>query len=125
MSEPAILLLFVEDDELIREVVEPTLADAGYAVITATRSEEAVVLLTARRAEFCGLVTDINLGDGPNGWEVARVARQLIADIPVVYASGGSAHGFPAEGVPGSLMVTKPYEPEQIVTAMERLLNSG
>lgn len=40
MSKPATVLLFVEDDELIRNLVEPVLADAGFAVTTATRSDE-------------------------------------------------------------------------------------
>ena len=79
-------LLFVEDEVFLHDLVEPALADAGFVVAAATRPDEAMALLTQRRADFCALVTDVDLGGGPSGWEIARLARQLIADIPVVYA---------------------------------------
>jgi DNA-binding response OmpR family regulator len=125
MSTSASLLLFVEDEPFIHEIVGPALADAGFSIARATRGEEALLLLNRRKAEFCALVTDVDLGRGPSGWEIARLARDLVADIPVVYASGKSADRFEAEAVAGSLMVTKPYGPTAIVAAVETLLRGA
>ena len=70
-----------------------------------------------------GLITDIQLGAGPNGWEVARHARTKFANLPVVYVSGDSAADWTAEGVPCSIMLQKPYADAQILTAIASLLN--
>lgn len=69
------------------------------------------------------MLTDIQLGRGPDGWEVARHARELVPEMPVVYISGDSAHEWTARGVPDSIMVSKPFVDAQIITAVSTLLN--
>ncbi len=69
------------------------------------------------------MVTDINLGAQGSGWELARRARQLNPDLPVVYMSGGNTHEWPSHGVPRSIMVPKPFSPSQIVVAIATLAN--
>jgi two-component system, OmpR family, response regulator len=71
------------------------------------------------------LVTDVNLGDGLNGWEVARRIREKEADFPVVYITASSADEWTAHGVPNSVLISKPFAPAQIVTALSNLLNVG
>jgi len=60
-----------------------------------------------------------------DGWEVARQAREINPQFPVVYMSGASAADWPAKGVPNSMMLEKPFAPAQLVTAVAQLLNSG
>jgi DNA-binding response OmpR family regulator len=72
-----------------------------------------------------GLITDINLGKGPDGWDVARHARELIPALPVVYMSGASAHEWTSHGVPHSVFIAKPFAPAQVVTAISTLLNAS
>jgi CheY-like chemotaxis protein len=43
-------------------------------------------------------VTDINLKGRMDGWEVARQAREIDPQFPVVYMSGASANDWPAKG---------------------------
>jgi DNA-binding NtrC family response regulator len=69
------------------------------------------------------LVTDIRLGDGNDGWQVARRARELRPLLPVVYMSGDSAVDHASQGVPHSIMVQKPFAAAQIVTAVSTLIN--
>jgi hypothetical protein len=38
------------------------------------------------------MITNISLGVGADGWDVARRARELTPELPVVYMSGASAH---------------------------------
>lgn len=70
-----------------------------------------------------GLITDVDLGGGPSGWDVARHAREILPDIPVIYITGGSADEWSAQGVPGSILVAKPFAPAQIISAIASLLN--
>jgi hypothetical protein len=44
------------------------------------------------------LVTDINLGEGPDGWDVARQARELIPNLPTGYVSGAIEHEWASHG---------------------------
>ena len=76
--------------------------------------------------ECRALVTDINLGkDKMDGWAVARHARENEPDMPVVYMTGDSADDWASKGVPNSILLTKPFAPAQLVTAISQLLNSG
>ena len=74
---------------------------------------------------FRGLVTDINLGTGPDGWAVARIAREVTPGLPVVYLSGASGHQWTSHGVPQSVMVAKPFANTQVVVAIAGLLNTS
>jgi len=76
----------------------------------------------ADASRFRGLIADINLGKGPDGWEVARRGRELIPDLPVLYISAHAATDWPSKGVPNSLIVSKPFASAQIITAISTLL---
>lgn len=117
-----ILLLFAEDEPLIQEVARDGLEAGGYVVMSVTTGAEAMAALDQRADEIAGLITDIRLGSQPDGWEIARRARELKPTIPVVYTTGDSAHEWPTLGVPRSLCLQKPYAPAQLVTAISTLL---
>jgi CheY-like chemotaxis protein len=53
-----------------------------------------VSLLAHHNAELRGLVTDINLWQGIDGWEVARAAREAIRGLPVIYISASQRAGL-------------------------------
>jgi DNA-binding response OmpR family regulator len=67
----------------------------------------------------------MNLGPGPDGWEVARRARELNNALPVVYARGASGHEWQSNGVAHSILITKPFTMKQLVNAISMLLKKG
>jgi len=119
---PAPLLLYVEDEALIQHMLVADLEEAGFHVIMSSNGSDALSLLEARSDELNGLITDINLGSGPDGWEVARKARELRSGLPVVYVSAASEHEWTSQGVPASVMISKPFVPAQVVVAISSLL---
>ena len=121
----AALLLYVEDEVLLQEVLIVGLTEAGYEVLAVTTGAEGIEALQGRSSELRGLITDINLGDGPDGWDVARQARELVSGLPVVYVSGASHHEWTSKGVPESVMISKPFASAQIVVAISGLLNKA
>lgn len=123
LTETLPLVLLVEDDDAIQGVVEDALREAGFDVATAKTGEEAVTLIKGRSVAYCALVTDINLLGRFNGWEVARAAREADPSFPVVYISGAAAHDWPAQGVPNSIVLQKPFAPAQLTTAVSQLIN--
>lgn len=116
------ILLYVEDEPITLDLVEAALREAGFEVLAASDGEAALAELGTKSGVLRGLITDINLGDGPDGWQVAREARQSIAGLPVVYVSGACEHEWTAKGVPNSLMIAKPFAPAQIVVAISSLI---
>lgn len=54
------------------------------------------------------LLTDVNLGDGISGWELARQIREITPGFPVVYMTSASAGDWKSQGVAGSFLIEKP-----------------
>ena len=117
-------LLMVEDQILTADFLEASLTKAGFEVSVAHGGAEALEQIDGDTAHFDALVTDIGLGNGPDGWEVGHRARDRFPGIPVVYASFGNERQWPVEGVEGSLYVGKPYRASQIVSAVSSLLDT-
>src|SRR4051812_40925565 len=124
-SNSVIILLLVEDDVSLQDLLETALSDEGFEVVLASNGTKAIAELDGDGARFKGLVTDIRLGAGPNGWDVGHRAREVVSGLPVVYMSGDSAHEWSANGVPESIMLQKPFVPAQPITAITTLLNQA
>jgi CheY-like chemotaxis protein len=119
-------VLLVEDEFLIQCVAEDSLSDAGLSPTVVASAEEALGLLKAGEPQFRALITDIDLGRlRMDGWELARLAREMRPDFPVVYVTGRDAARWSSMGVPKSILVMKPFAPAQLVEAVRRLLNPG
>ncbi|GLR90556.1 response regulator [Bradyrhizobium iriomotense] len=116
-------VLVIEDDEAIQGVVEDALSEGGFEAAMARTGEEAVTLLKGRLLRYRALVTDIKLLGKFNGWEVARAARDVDPNFPVVYMSGVAAREWATQGVPNSIMLQKPFATAQLTTALSQLLN--
>jgi DNA-binding response OmpR family regulator len=123
LPETLPIVLLIEDDDAIQGIVDDALSEGGFQTASAKTGEEAVTLLKGQRVAYCALVTDINLLGRLNGWEVARAARDVDPNFPVVYISGAAAHDWPAQGVPNSIILRKPFAPTQLTTAVSQLLN--
>lgn len=119
------VILLIEDEPLILMDVEATLIEEGFEVVIATNGMSAIAAFDADSSRINAVVTDIRLGDGPSGWDIGHYVREAVPTMPVVYMSGDSSHEWEAQGVPHSVMVTKPFVHSQIVTALATLMNSS
>ena len=120
-----LVVLVVEDDAPVQTIVEEALTDGGFEPAIAASREEAVTLLKGIKGKYRALVTDIQLRGVMDGWEVAKRAREIDPEFPIVYMTGGNAAEWPSHGVPNSILLTKPFAPAQLVTAVSQLLNAG
>ena len=107
-----IRVLLVEDEFFISEWVAESLTDQGFTVRAVTNAADALRLLKSLSVDV--LFTDINLPGSIDGTALARQAREMLPDLPVVYASGRVSYLDPRLRVAGSLFVAKPYVPELI-----------
>jgi CheY-like chemotaxis protein len=114
-------ILVVEDESLVRLLMTEALIEGGYTVLEAESGSAALQLIDGAE-QLRGLVTDIRMWPGPNGWEVAHHARQKFAGLAVVYVTGDSMAQWTANGVPQSAALQKPFASAELVTALANLL---
>jgi DNA-binding NtrC family response regulator len=105
-----IRVLLVEDEFLIAEWVAECLSEQGFVVRTASNGRDALRQLAVAPIDV--LFTDINLLDEMDGVALARRARELLPNLPVIYASARVGTLAPGASVPGAAFLRKPYEPE-------------
>jgi CheY-like chemotaxis protein len=100
------------------------LSDGGFEITAVATGEEAILLLKDKQTAYRALVTDIHLAK-PDGWDVARAAREIDPAFPIVYMTGAAADEWGSKGVPNSVLISKPFAPVQLVTAVSHLLNAS
>ena len=108
-SNRAEIILLVEDDGAVRDQAANQLRDLGYRVISAANGEAALTILREQEVDL--LFTDVIMPGGPNGPELARLARQQFPGLPVLYTSGYTENAIVHQGRldPGVHLLEKPY----------------
>ena len=126
MSDPGTrpLVLLAEDEPVISIDLQAALEEAGFAVRLAPDGAQALALIETEGEAIRALVTDVNLGRGPNGWDVAHAGRERNPGLGVVYVTSADSSEWAANGVPNSVFVSKPFANAQIVVAVSELLNA-
>ena len=118
-------LLLVEDEAVVRGVVERTLKRAGYRVVVATSGDEALKL-TDSDGPFELLITDVVM-PGVNGWELGKLLRARWPGLPVLYVSGYTEdviQDVDALGRDGAFL-QKPFLPVDLLAAIRSLLDQA
>lgn len=118
-------VLIAEDEPTILMLAESFLRDAGFETLSASNGAQAIALLN-EGSVFDILVTDIDMGNGPNGLAVAAEARSRFAGLHVVYASGAvRTDGLNAQMVDDAVFLQKPYDGPGLIEAVSRAMGEG
>ncbi len=78
-------ILFIEDEELIRELYADALQFAGFDFVLVKNGEDG--LERWQEGSFNLLITDIGL-PGISGWDVIEAIREKDAAVPIIVISG-------------------------------------
>jgi len=116
-------VLLVEDDTEVRAVARHFLDALGCRVSVCASGEQALLMLTPDAA-FDLLLTDIALGAGMRGTELAERAQQRLPGLAVLLMSGFSTELLDADReAPASWeLLPKPYTRGQLARAIAKLL---
>lgn len=114
-------LLIVDDEEELRENLRDLLEFSGYEVIAAASGEEALEKMAANA--FDAALLDIQL-PGIDGLETLRRIKEMRREIPVGMVSASSVRGVlaQAEEYGATLTLLKPYSPQEMLSAVGKLL---
>jgi CheY-like chemotaxis protein len=118
-------VVLVEDDPEVRQVMLRFLQSLGCRVTEFAHAEAALAgLSTGQRCDL--LLTDIALGVGMRGSELARQLRSKRPQVAVLLMSGYSAEMLQAPvgvSAPWELL-RKPFEREELARAIVRALKA-
>lgn len=116
-------ILLVEDEWLIRTIMEEELTDAGFAVLSCESGDEAAYLIADRGCTFDILVTDIHMPGEIDGIALARLVQGLAPDLPIIYTTGRPDALDRADTTgPRVLALVKPYKPSRLIAAIRSVM---
>jgi len=109
----------------VRAVVRTFLETMRCKIATAASAEQALLTLQAG-ASFDLLLTDIALGPGMRGTQLAAEAQSLFPDMAVLLMSGFSSELLEADrhSPPSWELLRKPYTREELARAIARVIGS-
>ena len=97
----------------------------NYDAIEASGAEEAMDIL-AKREDIVLLFTDVILGNGETGPDLARRAREKFPGLRVLFTSGYTKAEFDnGNAIELGSLINKPYERAQLAEAIQAALHTA
>jgi CheY-like chemotaxis protein len=117
-------LLLVEDEPLVRKLLEQLLSRAGYQVASSSDPVEALAMVQ-RDAGFEVVVTDVVMA-GMMGPELAARIEAVRGPVPTIFMSGHTEDEFIRSGVLGKHQryMPKPFTPAELLVAVRTLIDA-
>jgi CheY-like chemotaxis protein len=106
--------LVVEEDAFQRESLAELLRSEGLEVVECATGAAAELVLVSTGTELLALVTDVELGGGMSGLELAQYAKRKFPDLNVVIVSGRDPPFVPQD----ARFLRKPYQARELLDAV-------
>ena len=116
-------ILVAEDDDGVRATVVELLADLGYRVLTARDAASALSVIESG-VPIDLLFTDVVMPGKLRSPELARMARERIPGIAVLFTSGYTENSIVHDGRldSGVALLSKPYTREALARKLRQVL---
>ena len=118
MTANPFVILYVEDEDFVRESFAELLAADGRRIVCVADGAGARDALREQNVNL--LLTDINLPDG-SGLDVAREALRQNPRLPVIVCSGHDMSDVTRSLGPTAHPLRKPFELDELEALVERL----
>jgi PAS domain S-box-containing protein len=116
-------VLLVEDEDVVRRLMEMTLSEAGYEVLSAASAEDALELLSRDPRPVQALVTDVVM-PGMSGPDLARAVQGRDERVRVLFTSGYAADKLPS--LPNdAAFLAKPFSVPSLAEQLRSLLDAA
>ena len=123
-GRPVAAVLAVEDEAVLRVLMELSLGRAGYPFYIAASGEEALRLWAEHRAEIGVLVTDVAMPGPVDGIELIKRLRADCLTLRIILTTGSPGVRIPLgrNGGERPEILVKPYESAALVAAVQRAM---
>jgi DNA-binding response OmpR family regulator len=120
-------VLIVDDEDQVCELLSEIVSDEGFEAHCVQTDRAAYAALRGDLRQACAcMIVDVNLGPGTTGYDVARFARNIQPQLPVIYLSGQTSEAsYRANRVPGSLFVPKPFSADELLEQVRKLVGDN
>lgn len=110
-------VMVVDDDEAIVHLVSGILENAGFRVLKAKHSDEALDISAVFKDEIDLLVTDVKMDPFMTGFQLAQCLRLMRVEIKVLYISGYVEDEMVRWEVESSVagFLQKPFHPQTLL----------
>jgi CheY-like chemotaxis protein len=114
-------ILAVDDEPAMGNMIRRILRPDGHTVVAVTAGEDALRCLDSE--PFDVVISDVGMGRGMNGWELATEVHRRQPELPVVLATGWGATIDPSEARTKGIhaVLAKPYPPADLQAILARL----
>jgi two-component system phosphate regulon response regulator PhoB len=117
-------LLVADDLVPIRQMVRITLSTQGWTIVEAKNGNEALELVRSEKPDL--VLLDVDMGPGPNGFDVCRQikADEATKHIPVVMLTAHESDSDRAIGFAAGATqyLTKPFGPLELIDTIRGIL---
>ena len=113
-------VLVVEDEQMVRNLVQDILERGGFEVLTAPDGEQALAILQAESRSIDLLLTDVVM-PGMTGVELARQVRTSWPETPILYMSGYTNRAL-RESDPDADLLRKPFTVSELLQRVRAAL---
>ena len=123
IAAAAAVVLIVEDDALLRMHTVDFIEAAGYRVLEAADTDQAIALIEAH-PEVRVVLTDIDLPGSMDGLRMAAAIRDRWPPIELIVTSGAAEprpEQIPARGI----FIPKPVDPTRVLQAIDTFVTGG
>ncbi|HZB79283.1 MAG TPA: response regulator [Actinomycetota bacterium] len=123
MSASGSRVILADDDQILSRLVELNLRVAGIEMEAVHRGDDALRLIRASPPD--ALILDATM-PGMDGPEVYRRLREDagLVDLPVIFLTGRSAEEFRDYRDDHLRVLTKPFDPEQLVELVRQAIEA-
>jgi DNA-directed RNA polymerase specialized sigma24 family protein len=118
----SVRVLVIEDEAVIALDVAKIVRNAGHQVVGIAPTEQAAIDLARKHLPHL-VLADIQLRDGDSGIVAVREILKAVS-APVIFVTGFPERLLTGHGLEPAFIITKPFNPDMLKTAMAHALNS-
>ncbi|MEX2608699.1 MAG: PAS domain S-box protein [Gemmatimonadota bacterium] len=117
-------ILFVEDEQSVRDLAVRVLRGRGYEVLAATNGRTALELLERTAGPIDLLITDVVMPE-MDGRTLAEQVSARLPGVPVIFISGYAEDAIAEHGVlrQGAEFLEKPFTPDTLLACIREVLD--
>ncbi|QXT41170.1 hybrid sensor histidine kinase/response regulator [Gymnodinialimonas ceratoperidinii] len=117
------IVLVVEDEDAVRQTAVDQLRDLGYSVLTAENADNALAIVNSG-VKIDVLFTDVVMPGNLRSPELAKLAKERLPDIGVLFTSGYTQNEIIRAGrlEGGVELLSKPYSRERLSRKIHEVL---
>ncbi|WP_377154928.1 response regulator [Roseateles sp. UC29_93] len=118
-------VLVIDDEEPIRIGLQLLLEEWGYESIIAATAAEAAEAVRARAEPPDLILSDLHLGDGPDGIAAIRAVRELCrTEVPAILVTGDTSREELRRATEsGHTVLFKPLQPRKLFNALRGMVS--